>query len=204
MQRSRRPYCFGFTLIEMLVVVSIIAILAALLMPTLQRSIATARQISCANKLKQWGVELYVYSEGNNGYMPAPCANVGGTWYEWYKQMKINATSSYIDPLHICPTAEGLYKLKPYRTYGCATGGNDPKLSFKTDSIKSPSRSFYMFDAAEAAGYPGWGESTVMYKADISRIDFRHNGGADLLFLDTHVALLNYVEVSNDISWTYP
>ncbi|MBI1176800.1 prepilin-type N-terminal cleavage/methylation domain-containing protein [bacterium] len=57
----------GFTLIEMLVVIAIIAVLAALLLPALGRSKERARTIECMNNLHQLQVAWQLYIGDNNG-----------------------------------------------------------------------------------------------------------------------------------------
>jgi molybdate transport system regulatory protein len=60
----------GFSLIEIIVVVSIIALLLALVMPALGRARALARQTVCQSRLRQWGLAFAAYAADNAGYYP--------------------------------------------------------------------------------------------------------------------------------------
>ena len=61
-----------FTLVELLVVIAIIAILAGLLLPTLNRVLKEGRKTACLNNLKQIGLAIKIYSSDSSyGIMPA-------------------------------------------------------------------------------------------------------------------------------------
>lgn len=57
----------GFTLVELLVVIAIISMLAAMLLPALQKSITQAHRLSGANNLRQITYGMLMYAIDNNG-----------------------------------------------------------------------------------------------------------------------------------------
>lgn len=91
-----RPHRQGFTLVELLVVVAIIAILAALLLPALARALESARRSSCQNKLKQFGLINKMFASEHAGEWPHASIDHGGNdatflykrmapWVGWYQ-----------------------------------------------------------------------------------------------------------------------
>jgi prepilin-type N-terminal cleavage/methylation domain-containing protein/prepilin-type processing-associated H-X9-DG protein len=60
----------GFTLVEMLVVIAIIMVLAALLLPALERIGQRADQVKCMNNMRQIGMAMITYASDNKGRMP--------------------------------------------------------------------------------------------------------------------------------------
>ena len=75
--RTNKPY--HFTLIELLVVIAIIAILAALLLPALQRSRQRGYGTTCANNAKQIGGLIHSYMDDMEEF--APYNSKGTNWY---------------------------------------------------------------------------------------------------------------------------
>ena len=71
MKRSRS----AFTLIELLVVVAILALLIAILLPSLGRAREKAKAVVCSSNLRQMGLAMVLYYQQNNNIFPT----VGGT-----------------------------------------------------------------------------------------------------------------------------
>jgi prepilin-type N-terminal cleavage/methylation domain-containing protein len=71
----------GFTLVELLVVVAIIGLLAAMLLPAVQQARETARHAACINNLRQIGLAIHQYHSAHQafppgGVSPGPCCAV--------------------------------------------------------------------------------------------------------------------------------
>jgi len=77
----------GLTLVELLVVVAVIGILAALLLPALARSKASAHRVVCVNHLRQLGLATQVYWDDNadNAFRYRGAYTNGGDvfWFGW-------------------------------------------------------------------------------------------------------------------------
>jgi len=64
----------GFTAIELLIVIGILAVLLALLLPAVQQAREAARRTCCRNHLKQWGLAMHQYHEAHRTCPPAALA----------------------------------------------------------------------------------------------------------------------------------
>jgi prepilin-type N-terminal cleavage/methylation domain-containing protein/prepilin-type processing-associated H-X9-DG protein len=60
----------GFTLVELLVVIGIIAVLVAILLPALNKAREAARITQCASNMRQIGIALTAYAVSNKGWVP--------------------------------------------------------------------------------------------------------------------------------------
>jgi prepilin-type N-terminal cleavage/methylation domain-containing protein len=134
----------ALTLVELLVVIGIIGILAALLLPVLSRAKAKAQRSACMNNLRQINLGVRMYADDSSDAFPAPRTNNGppGAFTAYTKLMKsyLGMTGASSEPakLFTCPAdtfyydyndrvSEGLHLQSHYYCSSYAfNGGNFP------------------------------------------------------------------------------
>lgn len=70
----------GFTLVELLVVIGIIALLVSILLPSLNRAREAARRTKCLSNLRSIGQLVHMYANLNKGQVPIGCSATGGAF----------------------------------------------------------------------------------------------------------------------------
>lgn len=92
----------AFSLIELLVVISVIVLLVAVLLPALRGAREQARTVVCQSNLRQWNFVLQTYTAGDGGFRNQGFCAIGSPefWMHWLSQ-----SGPSTEKLRCCPTA---------------------------------------------------------------------------------------------------
>ena len=191
----------GFTLVELTIVITVAALLMALLLPALSYVRGVARGTQCLHNLSQLGYALALYMDDHRGYIPRrgqgkqPLKKIdrASDWFNClppllgsppFCDMAAEGTTPKEGDASvlICPAARdpgGQYFL-PYamNMYLSPWIRRDPH---QADELPRPSLLVFMADS------PGPYSATVPSKKPYGVVP-RHAGNANLVFVDGHVA----------------
>ena len=143
----------AFTLIELMVVIAIVGILAALLMPTLGRAKAASRRTQCLSNLKQVGLAIRLYAEDCADQLPAlpspnPYPNGVGAYYKQLVKsyLGLSGAAAPTEQIFICPS-DHTYSTQvghaftsyTFNGYEVGVGAIDRITGKRLTNIKNPS-----------------------------------------------------------------
>jgi prepilin-type N-terminal cleavage/methylation domain-containing protein/prepilin-type processing-associated H-X9-DG protein len=195
--KTRRSRVLGFTLIEMLVVITIIGILAILVVPTLGKARRSALRTGCASNLRQIGAAVKMYTLDHNSCFPPVTQNDWGTkgfgWisetfylsyvnnsYEVFRcpaqKVNLGTTTPGALPDFKFPSAPTQWTSYEYNNGMSCSNTTYPKSTLARD-ISDPTSCAYVFD--------------FKYNL-VNNVNYNpHLGGLNVLYADSHVAWLD-------------
>jgi len=186
----------AFTLLEILVSVSIVAVLVALLLPTLSKMKESAGAAACVGNMRQIGVAVHLYVNDNNRYMPADPNSY------WDDVLVRAGYASLALTRHGCVANKS--KVGGTYSYNYLELGGFEHPARRITSVTIPSETIMLSDAHKFGNpdpkttYP----STLVYWDDRAWLGdwapFGHKKGANLLWVDGHVSWMKYKDVVSD------
>ena len=174
----------GFTLTELLVVMTIITLLAGMLLPVLTAAKGKAVQLDCQGHLKQIGLVLTQYTDDYCGTL---MEEVDDNGIKWGERLTREGYLPNAQLLHCPKIAPFPPWLKYHYAYGINGHLTNPFGSpFKLINLNGSSKKILGIDAERywAAWYAGPTAGVITYL---------HNRGTNMVFCDGHVASANDV-----------
>ncbi|NQT53767.1 type II secretion system protein [bacterium] len=177
----------AFTLIELLVVMGVIAVLAGMLLPTLQRARESGRRVNCASNLRQLAIAMQNYREGNDDWYP-PMYVSGTPPSRW-----MNVIKTYVETYDVydCPSSKHLrcaWDEDIYLGYGMNVFNFDGEYAcfwylVKETVVAAPSTTILLADSQGGSYYVGGGNR---FREPVEYVGYRHARGFCAVFCDTH------------------
>jgi prepilin-type N-terminal cleavage/methylation domain-containing protein/prepilin-type processing-associated H-X9-DG protein len=192
-EAGRRRAKAGFTLVELLVVVAIISILAALLLPTVGRAVQVAYSTSCANNLRQIGILHQQYVDDNRGWsFIFYDAAIGWPNYVWYARLSNDLylpKNSYKQRGNLldCP---GRVSASQYAMGNFMDYAYNPGAYARLSTAKRPSKYITFGDSKGYYFYSSQWHGTTAEQSQIAA--FEHLDKSNTLFVDGHVEGLSF------------
>jgi prepilin-type N-terminal cleavage/methylation domain-containing protein/prepilin-type processing-associated H-X9-DG protein len=228
--RPRASQSRGFTLIELLVVVAIIAVLIAILLPSLGRARNSAKVASCSARLKQWGTAINMYAQQWDNWImnKDPAGNTwvsvggGAGWYSSELGTLQNQGSSATNRKRqfFCPAAQNKMEINyqmlipvwPGNNYNVYSTGSTTTHGgcFRTSDFTGPGDTLLMADSDvnSGASISAINKELIVTSGNVKNtpkaLDDRHMGFGNVVFLDSHAETVRWQDYLNNIPSVLP
>ena len=176
----------GFTLIELVVVISIILILAAMLLPVFERAVKAAEATSCLANVRNLALASQLYISDYDGRLPPALLDLPDSTQQncWDVLLLpyVGSRQIYLCPVDENPTAGPAYTNSVTHSYGInldvAMVGGYPGASLRSTQIPRPCETILFFDLAQPYSY-GWRASWGNMSQYVAA---RHNQASNFAF----------------------
>jgi len=230
---QKAPRNAGFSVIELLIAITIISVLMAFVFPVLQHARERGRQIQCLNNMRQIGVALRLYQNDHKGKYPQGAVDATHNWQNaladpalggFYMPAGMLGTDGSGKPKFktslLCPT---MVKRSDFLAYGEYWGYslNMPRVDISYNAGGAPWNMIQYQGSDLDEIYPESSQAAVLTDGNFNQFwdgDWDaftstawyiwavipiHNDGVNVLFLDGHVDFKKVVSAQDKAQFNY-
>jgi prepilin-type N-terminal cleavage/methylation domain-containing protein/prepilin-type processing-associated H-X9-DG protein len=192
--KTNRKLQLAFTLLEMLMVITIIGILAARLLPALARAKPKAQRVQCLNNLKQTGIAFHLFANDHQHLFPMQVSVRDGGSMEWvpggnaFRHLAAVSNDVSVPRIFVCPSDPAKVAAPDWGTF------KNTNLSYFVGVDAKPNYPNSLLAGDRNISQDSIVRSNILqtnFSATVGWTTNIHNDRGNILFSGGHVLLLD-------------